>query len=90
MKTFDDLIFKPHVAGLGLHAIINFDNGYGVSVIKFNDEYSDGFMGNDKEFEVAILKNDKIDYNNPIADGDVIKYQNKKEVTKIMEQIQNL
>lgn len=90
MKTFDDLIFKPHAAGIGLHARMNFDNGYGVSVIKFTYEGSESFMGNDEEFEVAVFKNDEVDYDNPIADGDVIKYQTKEEVTEIMEQIQNL
>lgn len=34
-KTFDDLKFKPHHSGKGLIARLNFENGYGVSVVRF-------------------------------------------------------
>ena len=33
MKTFNDLDFQPMEMGLGIIARINFDNGYGASVV---------------------------------------------------------
>ena len=35
MKTFKDLVFKPHLSGSGLMSRLHFDNGYGVSVVRF-------------------------------------------------------
>ncbi len=35
MKTFNDIDFKSHPVGDGLHGLIFFPNGYGVSVVRF-------------------------------------------------------
>lgn len=89
MKTFDDLIFKPHIRGGGIiHATMHFDNRYGISVIDYNDDI-DNFAPSGCGFEIAVLKNNELCYDTKVAD-DVLRYLNKKEVTKIMEQIQNL
>lgn len=85
MKTFKDLKFKPHPIGNGLQAKMNFDNDYGVSVVKFNGSY--GFS-NDL-WEVAILYKDSLTYNTEITD-DVLGYQTDQDVTDVMKKVQAL
>lgn len=50
---FCDLEFKKFK--MGIRARHNFENGYGVSIVK---------MKNDNFYELAILKNNKICYDN--------------------------
>jgi hypothetical protein len=85
MKTFKDLEFKPHPIGNGLQATMNFDNDYGVSVVKFNGSY--GF--NRDLWEVAILYKDALTYNTDITD-DVLGYQRDQDVTDVMKKVQAL
>lgn len=86
MKTFKDLVFKPHSIGNGVQAILKFDNKYGISVVKFNGSY-----GYSKDlWEIAILDKElDLCYSTPITD-DVIGYLSDDEVTDIMKQIQTL
>lgn len=85
MKNFKDLQFKPHSIGNGLQATMNFDNNYGVSVVKFNGSY--GF--NNDLWEVAILYKDALTYNTDITDN-VLGYQTDQDVTDVMEKVQAL
>ena len=85
MKTFNDLQFKPHPIGNGLQAVMNFDNGYGVSVVKFNGSY--GFHSG--LWEVAILHNDDLCYDTHITD-DVLGHQSEQDVTNVMSKVQAL
>jgi len=85
MKTFNDLDFQPMQFGIGIQARINFDNGYGASVIR--SLYSYG--GNQDLYELAVIKDNAIRYDTPITD-DVIGYLTEDEVTKYLGQIQNL
>jgi hypothetical protein len=86
MKTFDDLKFEKHHSDRnGTIAKMNFDNGYGISVITGDRFYTT----TERPYEVAVLWNDKIDYTSGIT-KDVIGYQTKREVEGLMEQIQNL
>jgi hypothetical protein len=87
MKTFNDLEFKKLDSFYnGVKSRIQFDNGYGASVIKH--EYSYG--GKDGLYELAVLDGDGgITYNTPITD-DVKGYLSEDEVTKLLEQIQQL
>lgn len=90
MKTFNDLKFNLHrVKGFDTQAIMFFNNGYGISVVTGKYAY-----GDDKSpYECAVIKGNErnwhIVYNTPIT-NDVIGYCDKKQVTKIMKQIQEL
>lgn len=83
MKTFKDLEFKPHnnCKG-GIQAIMEFPNGYGISVIQ--GKY---FYCNDNTYEVAVLKNGNLCYDTDITD-DVLGYQTEEDITRIMKKLQ--
>ena len=86
MKTFKDLEFKPHAADKnGVQARIEFDNGWGASVIRYEHSYG----GQSGLFELAVLKDGFVDSNNDITD-DVIGWLDESDVTKILKQIQEL
>lgn len=95
MKTFKDLVFKPHTAGQGLRATCFFDNGYGVSVVRFKlPSFGYGsYTSNENEWELAVLFGDEnnweLTYNTPVTD-DVMGHLTNEEVTEIMKQVQKL
>lgn len=87
MKTFKDLIFTETPGPLyGVKATIQFDNGYGASVIKNKFSYggSAGF------YELGVVKDDELHYDNPVANGDVVGWLEEEEVSKLLIEIQNL
>lgn len=88
MKTFDDLKFDPHsrsYVGFDKHAKMQFENGYGISVITGASAYtSEG-----APYEVAVLHNNRLTYTTPITD-DVIGHCTQERVTEIMKRIQQL
>ena len=88
MKAFNDLEFNTHPQGeeFGITARIQFDNGYGASVIKGEHSYG----GRDGLYEVAVLdSNGQLNYFTPITD-DVIGYLRPEDVTDVMVKIQLL
>jgi hypothetical protein len=88
MKVFTDLKFKEAIGGpqFGIQARIQFDNGYGISVVKGPHTYG-GDIG---LYEAAVLdSNGKLCYDTPITD-DVIGYLRDKDVTDTMIEIQKL
>jgi hypothetical protein len=87
MKTFNDLEFVPHAAGMGgVMSRIQFENGYGASVVKTDYTY-----GGDKGlYELAVLdSNGSLTYSTSITD-DVIGYLRPEDVTDVMKKIQQL
>lgn len=62
-----------------------FDNGYGVSVLFGNYFYSNGI----DTYELAVLKDDDLDYDNPVANGDVRGYLKKNKLMKLINQVKN-
>jgi hypothetical protein len=95
MKTFNDLVWKKHTTGIGHHGVLFFENGYGVSVVRFwiigcgYGSYTD----NEDEWELAVLIGtaDKYDlcYTTTITD-DVLGHLSETEVTDIMRRVQLL
>lgn len=87
MKQFKDLEFVPHAAGMGgVMSRIQFENGYGASVVK--SEYTYG--GKDGLYELAVLdSNGNLTYATSVTD-DVIGYLRPEDVTDVMAKIQQL
>lgn len=89
MKTFKDLEFKQHPNSIreydmGVQARLDFDNGFGVSVVKGPHTYG----GDRGLYELAVFKDGEIHYDNPIANGDVVGYLREEDVTDAMLVIQ--
>ena len=85
MKTFKDLVFKPHPIGDGLQAIMKFDNGKSVSVVKFK-----GSRGYPNLWELAVLDIDgQLDYSTPIT-ADVLGNLTEDNVTTAMNKVEVL
>jgi hypothetical protein len=92
---FADLEFKSHKFEHGIHAKHEFDNGYGISVVRFNITLLDGkvvqgsYGSLEGLYEVGITKGGKLCYDTPIADG-VIGHCDEDEVEEIMEKVSKL
>jgi hypothetical protein len=88
MKTFKDLKFEimtdPFMSGK--KSRIYFDNGYGASVVSHTFSYG----GKSGLYELAVLKDDELHYDNPIAEGDVRGFLTEDVVTELLTQIQKL
>lgn len=69
----------------GVQTIINFPNNYGASIISGRGTYEN----KEKPFELAVLYENELSYNTPIAD-DVIGYLTDEEVNEILYQIKSL
>lgn len=88
MKTFDDLVFECIVDlsyGKAYQAYMDFDNGYGISVIYGLGAFCNN---NGQNWEVAIMKDGKICYDTPLANN-VLEYQTKEDINRIMKVLQN-
>ena len=87
MKTFKDLEFKEHPNHMGgVQARIQFDNGYGASVVKTPHTYG----GDRGLYELAVLdSNGSLTYATPITD-DVIGYLRPEDVSDVLTKIQQL
>lgn len=86
MMTFRNLSFAPHqVDPNGVHARMNFENGYGVSVIQTRFSYG----GDEGLYEMAVLKGKDICDDTPVA-NDVLGYLTKEDVTEKMMLVQEL
>ena len=94
MKKFKDLVFKQHPNGRGIQAVSIFDNGYGVSVVRFSifGSYA-SYTDDENEFELAIVEGDEksfsLCYDSGITEN-VIGHLTRYEVSSVMLQVQNL
>jgi hypothetical protein len=86
MKEFKDLEFKTHLISKGVQARMDFDSGFGVSVVSTPFSYG----GNDGLYELAVFKDGEIHYDTLVANGDVQGYLTEDNVTELMIQIQKL
>jgi hypothetical protein len=88
MITFKDLVFEELVSPLmsGKKTRIHFENGFGASIVSHTMSYG----GKDGLYELAVLFEDEIHYDNPVAHGDVRGYLTEEEVSELLIEIQNL
>jgi hypothetical protein len=87
MKTFDDLVFKPHVLGGNrVQAKLDLENDIEVSVVG-----GDGLYGNGKTtFEVAAFYK-TLNKFVPMPDGDDVSgWNSKEEITELINYLENL
>lgn len=87
MKTFNDLQFEanPKYGVGGIKALMVFDNGYGVSVIR--NAYSYG--GDEGLYELAVMDKTLTEFIEcDITRGDVLGYLEPDDVSEIMRKIQ--
>lgn len=91
MKTFEDLEFKDrsigsNIFGLGdiKRARMDFENGYGISVIYEEGTYCDNDGSN---YGVAVMKDGTVTFNTPITDS-ILSYLTPEQITAIMREIQ--
>jgi hypothetical protein len=86
MKNFKDLVFEDRPHDMGIASRIQFDNGYGASVVKGPYTYG----GKDGLYEMAVLDNNgNLTYDTPIT-NDVIGYLSEDEVNDYLTKIQEL
>ena len=87
MKLFEDLVFtKLNEPYNGKQAKMQFDNGFGISVVSHSWSYG----GPNGMYEIAVLDSDGcITYDTPIT-NDVIGWLSKSDVNRIMKEIQQL
>jgi hypothetical protein len=95
MITFNDIEFIPNKSGNGLHGLIFFPGGYGLSVVRCKIPYSNRYSSyaDDDTWEVAILKGTKdqweICYDTELT-NDVLGYQTEEDINKIIKHILRL
>ena len=99
IKTFKDLEFETHpivldakssqdtkeILANSKQAVMEFENGYSVSVIFGEQFYSNGI----DTYEVGILKDGYLRFDTLLTDT-VLAYQSEDEVTEIMRKVQEL
>ena len=83
IKNFKDLPFDEMHDGVG--AVLEFNNGYGVSVVRHQYSYG-GDVG---LYELAVLLDGSLCYNTYITD-DVEGHLSESDVSELMVQVQAL
>lgn len=80
----------------GLQALMFFDNGYGVSVVRFkfpNGTSYGSYTNNEQEWELAVIKGNaeswNLCYDTTITD-DVLGYLSNDDVSDVMCRVQSL
>lgn len=94
MKQFKDLQFTAHRIGDGKQAVMMFENGYGVSVVRLKVAgIYRSYTRNENEWELAVLEGNEEKwsrtYDTPITD-DVIGHLSEREVSEVMRKVQEL
>ena len=86
MTAFKDLEFKELPDFAGIYCRIQFENGYGASIVKH--QYSYG--GKDGLYEIAVLDSGgEITYDTPIT-NDVLGYLSEQDVERYLNDIKDL
>lgn len=69
----------------GDQALVSFPNGYGASVLRGGMYYTTGGT-----YEIGVLHGEKLDYENPVADGEVLGYQTEEQANAALAAIEAL
>jgi hypothetical protein len=86
MKTFNDLVFRPHRFRKGVQATLDLGNDIEVSVVGGDGLYGNGVTS----FEVAAFYKTLGKFV-PMTDGENVSgWNTKEEVTKIINYLENL
>ena len=86
MINFKDLKFEELPDMSGIFCRIQFENGFGASIVKH--EYSYG--GKDGLYEIAVIDSEgQLTYETPITD-DVLGYLSEEDVARYVNEIKNL
>jgi len=92
---FSDLDFQPHrnYPDRGIAARHFFDNGYGVSVVRFTTPFGGSYGAEEGLYEVAIIKGTedewKICYDTVLTE-DVLGHQSEEEVEVLLYEVEKL
>jgi len=78
---------ETHNKGIALR--VDFPNGYGASIVCHDDSYGGPYNKRDNLFELAVLKDGKIDSTTSITD-DVLGWLTLEKVNKILKEIERL
>jgi hypothetical protein len=104
MKTYKDLEFGAPLNGMnGLQARMDFENGYGISVVRCKmpvlpeiprplgmSQYGT-YTNNENEWEVGIMKDGELTGETDLASEDgVLGHQTAEQVTEIMITLQQI
>ena len=74
--------------GVGL--IVEFDNGYGASIVCHDRSYGGPFkIGESNLYELAVLHDGHLCYDTPITD-DVLGWQTIEEINETLKEIEKL
>jgi hypothetical protein len=83
---FQNLNFSPHPMGIGNQCIVQFENGYGASIVISEHTYG----GSDGLYEIAVFgKDGNITYDTPVT-SDVLGYLTEQGVEDTLIKIKNL
>jgi hypothetical protein len=86
MIKFNELKFEQWPDMGGIFCRIQFENGFGASIVKHPYSYG----GKDGLYEIAVVDNDgQITYETPITD-DVLGYLSEEDVERYVNEIKNL
>ena len=88
MEQLNIKLLTKHNNGVGL--AIEFDNGYGASIVCHDFSYGGPFIeGKNNLYELAVIHNGDLCYDTPIT-SDVLGYLTMEEVNKTLEKIKKL
>lgn len=66
-------------------AVVEFPNGYGASCLRGGRFYTDNGT-----YEIGVLNGGSLDYDNPVAGGDVLGYQTEEQANAALAAIEAL
>ena len=96
MKTFEDIKFKQHNSGKGIHGKLTIENGMSLSVVAgqyfYSDPRSDVAPNGYSRFEVAIFDKDGEWATQKVLGNlgdDVLGWQTRNEIDSIIKEMYN-